>query len=224
MNPERWQQIDRLFHSALERDGGERAAFLAQACLGDERLRQEVESLLASHDQATSFIESPAGDAAAGLLAERHSRLTPGTMVNRYKILDLLGEGGMGEVYLAQDMRLGRKVALKLLSTYLSSDGERLHRFEQEARAASTLSHANVCVVHEVGEAKGGRHYIVMEYVEGVTLRERLADTRMKMSEVLDTAVRVGSALNAAHKAGKVTTGIKPAKSIFLAAGGFEGL
>ena len=146
MNPERWQQIDRLFHSALERNGGERAAFLAQACLGDERLRQEIDSLLASHDQAASFIETPAGDAAAGLMAERHSRLRPGTMVNRYKILDLLGEGGMGEVYLAQDMRLGRKVALKLLSTYLSSDGERLHRFEQEARAASTLSHANaVC-------------------------------------------------------------------------------
>jgi serine/threonine protein kinase len=116
----------------------------------------------------------------------------------------------MGEVYLAQDMRLGRKVALKLLSTYLSSDGERLHRFEQEARAASTLSHANVCVVHEVGEAKGGRHYIVMEYVEGVTLRERMSDARMKMSEVLDTAVQVASALTAAHKAGIVHRDIKP--------------
>src|SRR5256886_56576 len=210
MNPERWQQIDRLFHSALERNGGERAAFLAQACLGDERLRQEIDSLLASHDQAASFIETPAGDAAAGLMAERHSRLRPGTMVNRYKILDLLGEGGMGEVYLAQDMRLGRKVALKLLSTYLSSDGERLHRFEQEARAASTLSHANVCVVHEVGEAKDGRHYIVMEYVEGVTLRDRMSDARMKMSEVLDTGVQVASALTAAHKAGIVHRDIKP--------------
>src|SRR2546427_7952347 len=111
-------------------------------------------------------------------------------------------EGGMGEVYLAQDMRLGRKVALKLLSTYLSSDGERLHRFEQEARAASTLSHANVCVVHEVGEAKDGRHYIVMEYVEGMTLREHLNGTRMKMSEVLDTAGQVGSALTKAQNGG----------------------
>src|SRR5438093_3720253 len=138
MDPEHWQQIDQLFHSALERDGGERTAFIAKACVGDERLRREVESLLASHQQAGRFIEMPAGDAAAELLAERHARLRPGTMVNRYKILDLLGKGGMGEVYLAQDMRLGRKVALKLLSTYLSSDGERLHRFEQEARAAST--------------------------------------------------------------------------------------
>ena len=210
MSPERWQKIDRLFHSALQLDDGERAAFLVHACLGDERLRQEIDSLLASHDQAASFIETPAGDAAAGLLAERHSRLTPGTMVNRYKILNILGEGGMGEVYLAQDMRLGRKVALKLLSTYLSSDGERLHRFEQEARAASALSHANVCVVHEVGEAKGGRHYIVMEYVEGVTLRELMSDARMKMSEVLDTAVQIASALTAAHKAGIVHRDIKP--------------
>src|SRR6266536_5015812 len=204
MTPERWKQIDQIFHDALQRQPGDRAAFIAESCGGEECLRQEVESLLASHDQAASFIEIPAGDAAAGLLAERHSRLTPGTMVNRYKILDLLGDGGMGEVYLAQDMRLGRKVALKLLSTYLSSDGERLHRFEQEARAASALSHTNVCVVHEVGEAEGGRHYIVMEYVEGVTLRERLEDTRMKMSEVLDTAVQVASALTAAHKAGIV--------------------
>src|SRR5437879_5826544 len=92
MSPERWQKIDRLFHSALELDDGERAAFLAQACVGDERLRQEVESLLASHDQAASFIEVPAADAAAGLLAERHARLRSGTMVNRYKILDLRAE------------------------------------------------------------------------------------------------------------------------------------
>ena len=139
MNPERWQQIDQLFHSALERDGGERTAFLAQACPDDQGLRDEVESLLASHDQAASFIETPAGDAAAGLMAERHARLKPGTMLSRYKILNLLGEGGMGDVYLAQDMRLGRKVALKLLPTYLSSDGGRLHRFEQEARMASSL-------------------------------------------------------------------------------------
>jgi len=90
MLPERWQQIDRLFHSALERHGGERAVFLAQACIGDENLRQEVESLLASHDQAASFIEIPAGDAAAELLSDRHARLRPETMVNRYKILDLL--------------------------------------------------------------------------------------------------------------------------------------
>src|SRR5712691_10047946 len=186
MNPERWQQIDRLFHSALERDGGERAAFLVQACLGDERLRQEIDSLLASHDQAASFIETPAGDAAAGLLAERHSRLTPGTMVNRYKILNILGEGGMGEVYLAQDMRLGRKVALKLLSTYLSSDGERLHRFEQEARAASALNHPNVCVIHEIGKTDDGRHFIAMEYVDGLTLRQRMAQKHLKLSEALD--------------------------------------
>jgi serine/threonine protein kinase/Tfp pilus assembly protein PilF len=210
MDPERWQQIDQLFHAALGRNGSERAAFLAEACVGDESLRQEVEALLSSHHLAVSFMETPAGDVAADLLAELHTQLKSGTMVNRYKILEILGKGGMGEVYLAQDTKLGRKVALKLLSTYLSGDGDRLRRFEQEAHAASALSHANVCVVHEVGEAEGGRHYIVMEYIEGLTLRERMAESRMKISEVLDAAVQVASALTAAHQAGVVHRDIKP--------------
>ncbi|MCA1617142.1 MAG: serine/threonine protein kinase, partial [Acidobacteria bacterium] len=206
MTSEHWQRVKGVFESALEREPRERAAFLDQVCDSDEALRKEVESLLNSFTE--SFMETPA--VALEALADEREKLKAGETISHYQILSSLGAGGMGEVYLAQDMKLGRKVALKLLPAYLSSDGDRLRRFEQEARAASTLSHANVCVVHEVGEAEGGRHYIVMEYVEGVTLREHLADARMKLSEVLDTAVQIATALTAAHKAGIVHRDIKP--------------
>jgi serine/threonine protein kinase len=210
MISERWQSVKGLFESALEREPKERAAFLDQACDGDESLRKEVESLLTSFEQ--SFMETPAVAAVAReVLADgRQAKLKAGETISHYKILSSLGAGGMGEVYLAQDLKLGRKVALKLLPAYLSGDGDRLSRFQQEARAASALSHANVCVVHEVGEAEGGRHYIVMEYVEGETLRDHMKDARLKLSEVLDVAVQVASALTAAHKVGVVHRDIKP--------------
>src|SRR5882762_6586743 len=137
MTPERWQQIDHLFHSALECEPGARAAFLEQACTGDEALHQEVESLIEAHEQSDSFIEAPAADLAAGLMAGREAALPAGQAVGPYKIVSLLGEGGMGEVYLAQDVRLGRQVALKRLPAQFTLDADRVHRFEQEARAVS---------------------------------------------------------------------------------------
>src|SRR5258705_6707982 len=157
MDPERWQQIDQLFHSALKCEPAARAAFLERACTGDEALRREVESLIGSHEQPDSPIESPAADLAAELLAGRGAALRAGETVGPYKIISLLGEGGMGEVYLAQDTRLGRQVALKLLPTYLSGENDRVRRFGQEARAASALNHPNVCVVHEIGKTDDGR-------------------------------------------------------------------
>ena len=220
MTPERWQRVKELFDSASEREPGERAAFLDRECAGDEALRKEVETLLASHDDSASFMESPAvEDAAADLLSDEQ-KLQAGQRVGRYEVVGLIGEGGMGEVYLAHDTRLGRKVALKLLPAYLSKDKDRLRRFAQEARAASALSHPNVCMIHEVGETEEGRPFIAMEYVDGVTLRQHMERAGRNLSEVLDVAAQVASALTAAHEAGITHRDIKP-ENIMLRRDGY---
>src|SRR5881394_3132263 len=148
MKPE--QQLDKLFHSALEREPQERAEFLDDACAGDETLRRRVEALLTAHEETGSFIESPAREVEARFAADvpaDHSSSIVGQVVSHYRILESLGAGGMGEVYLAHDMTLGRRVALKLLPARFTGDGERLRRFEQEARAASALNHPNILTV-----------------------------------------------------------------------------
>ena len=209
MKPEHWEQIASVFQAALERGPGQQAAFLDEACAGDSALRGEVESLIASHKQVGNFIEAPAIEVAAPLLVDDQAD-SVGRMIGHYKILRPLGEGGMGEVYLAQDTRLRRQVAIKLLPAYLTQDKDRLRRFEQEAHSASTLSHPNVCVIHEIGETEDGRHFITMEYVDGVTLRQHLIDTKMKLGEVLDVATQSAAALGTAHAAGIVHRDIKP--------------
>src|SRR6185436_9288517 len=180
MDSERWQHIERLYHSVLEKMVNERAAFLDQACAGDQGLRREVESLLSYAGAAADFIETPALEVAAKAMAKDQSAVaaTPlaGQTINQYRIISRLGAGGMGEVYLAEDTRLGRRVALKFLPELLTQDKKHLHRFEQEARAVAVLSHPNVCTIHEVIETADGRHCIVMEYVDGMTLRERMAE------------------------------------------------
>src|ERR1700676_3840444 len=132
MQPERWQQIDRLFHLVLEQEHDKRAVVVGQACAGDDILRSEVEELIESHDQAESFIETPASDRAAELLSKPDAGLRVGESVGPYRIVSVLGIGGMGEVYLAQDTRLGRQVALKLLPAQFTISSERVRRFEQE--------------------------------------------------------------------------------------------
>jgi len=206
---ERWEQIDQLFHSALEREASERAAFLAQACKGDDSLRQEVESLIGSHEQSESFIEKPAGDIAADLLASRAARLIAGQSIGHYQIVSLLGEGGMGEVYLVQDSRLGRQVALKRLPAQFTLDADRVHRFKQEARTVSALNHPNIVTIHEIGRSKSS-HFITTEFIEGQTLRQHLTNGPLKLEEALDVAIQIGSALMAAHAAGIVHRDIKP--------------
>ena len=145
MNAERWRQVERLYHSTLERDVGERTAFLAEACAGDEGMRREVESLLAYEDQAEGFIESPALEVAATMMAEEQGTTRmAGQLIKHYQVISPLGAGGMGEVYLAEDTRLERRVALKFLPTIFTQEKRHLRRFEQEARAVAALSHPNV--------------------------------------------------------------------------------
>jgi Tol biopolymer transport system component/predicted Ser/Thr protein kinase len=220
MTPERWHRIKELFESALERPPEERYVFLDHACDGDEFLRKEVESLIASHEQTGSFIDSPAYELGAELLTEDHAELAVGQRIAHYEIVALLGSGGMGEVYLAHDTKLGREIALKLLPVQFTTNKDRLRRFEQEAHAASTLSHPNVCVIYEVGETEQGRHYIAMEYVDGVTLRQHMTEARLKLSEVLDVAVQVASGLAAAHDLGVVHRDVKP-ENIMLRRDGY---
>jgi len=205
MNPERHQQLGRVFHAALELEPEGRVAFLEQACAGDAELRRRVEALLVAHDQAENFMETPALEVAAELLAGR----AVGRSINHYQVLSLLGRGGMGEVYLAEDTRLGRKVALKLLPAAFTQDEERVRRFEQEAYAASALNHPNIITIFEVGRVDEA-HFIATEYVEGQTLRQRFKGRRLEQGEALDIVIQIVSALQAAHEAGIVHRDIKP--------------
>ena len=212
MKPERWQQVERLYYAALEREPDERAAFLESACAGDESLRREVASLAAAGDRIGAFMEPPVGFAAeAPATAPQPSMI--GQTLTHYRIVSLLGKGGMGDVYLGEDTTLGRKVALKLLPAAFTSDRERLRRFEQEARAVSALNHPNIITIHEIGQVHteaGGMRYLVTEYIEGETLRQWTEREPLILSRALDIAVQVASALAAAHAAGITHRDIKP--------------
>jgi len=205
MTPERWQQIKDVFNLALEYEPGQRSSFLSQACDHDTALQKEVESLLAAHDKDGSFIDSPAYKAASELMLE----LQPGQVLGSYEITSFIGRGGMGEVYLAEDKRLRRKVALKLLPSSVTKDISRLHRFEQEARAASALNHPNIIAIYEVIETNGTL-IMATELVEGETLRQRLNSGALSLNEVLNIAIQIAGALSAAHKAGIIHRDIKP--------------
>ena len=174
MTPERWQQVKAIFNSAIKYRPEERDVFLLDACAGDNHLRSEVESLITSHEKTGSFIDSPAYEAAATLIVDEKVELKPGQFVGTYEIISFISRGGMGEVYLAQDKRLGRKVALKLLPSSVTRDVTRLHRFEQEARSASALNHPNIITIYEISET-AATLMIATEFVEGETLRQRLA-------------------------------------------------
>ena len=219
MQPERWQRIDQLFHSALELEPNRRAAFLAQECADDVSLRSEVESLIASHEQAHDFIETPASDLAAAILAKDQIGLVAGQAVGSYKIVSVLGVGGMGEVYLAKDTRLGRQVALKLLPPQFIINADRLRRFEQEARAVSALNHPNIVTIHEIGRDNSSQ-FIVTEYIEGQTLRRRMEETTISLRLALEVSIQVANALASSHAAGIVHRDIKP-ENIMLRADGY---
>jgi serine/threonine protein kinase/TolB-like protein/Tfp pilus assembly protein PilF len=223
MKSEQWQQLDNLFHSALEREPEERSAFLDAACGGNESLRQQVEVLIAAHEKSGSFIERPAFEVEAQSVADDQDELAMGQTIGHYKIISTLGVGGMGEVYLAQDTRLGRMIALKLLPVNFTRDLDRVRRFQQEARAASALNHPNIVVIHEVGHVDD-RYFIASEFIDGETLRQHIrghaspaggngnpsAGKPLKILDILNIGIQTADALAAAHEAGIVHRDVKP--------------
>ena len=216
MTPERWHQVKELFDSALECEPEQRSIFLSRACGEDESLRREVESLIASHEKDGSFIDSPAYQAAAEMLAS-DLELKAGQTIGRYEIRSKLGAGGMGEVYLAEDTQLGRGVAIKFLPPDAMSDERAKKRLIREARAAATLDHPHICSVYEVGEADG-RSFIVMQYIEGETLDLKLK-RKPELKESLSIASQIAEALAEAHTHGIIHRDIKP-QNIMLTARG----
>ncbi len=205
MEPERLQQIDGIFQTAIELPPGRRREFLDKACASDPELRSEVESLIASLEQSGDFIEGSAADVAASLLASETLR---GKQVAQFRVGELLGRGGMGEVYAATD-RMGRQVALKVLTPRLVQDRQHVTRFLQEARAVLALNHPNIVTVYDIGEADG-TYYIASELVEGETLRTVLSRGRLELAQSVDIAIQACAALVAAHDKGVVHRDIKP--------------
>lgn len=218
MTPERWEQIGNLYDEARELAPGPRAVFLDQACTNDEALRREVESLLAAEATVDDFIANPAlKDAAALLTAEVPGALV-GKQLGHYQLLSFIGAGGMGEVYAAQDPRLGRKVAIKLLPPALSRDADRLRRFEQEARAVGMLNHPNILTIHDIGEYEAAP-FIVSELLEGETLRERMKDGPLTPPVVVGLALQIARGLAAAHERGIIHRDLKP-ENLFITTDG----
>jgi serine/threonine protein kinase len=202
--------VEEVLQAALDRPAVERAAFLGEACAGDAELLGEAGGLLSAHEEAGEFLEVPAiARDARVLFGDAAEEARVGRAVGPYRVSGRLGAGGMGEVFLAQDARLGRAVALKVLHDHFARDAARLRRFQREARAASALNHPNILTIHEVGEADGA-HFISTEFIAGRTLRELIKEDALTLAEILDTAAQLASALSAAHAAGIIHRDIKP--------------
>lgn len=219
MTPEQWEEIEAVFQSALTRDAVERAAFVDRECAGNEALRKEVTDLLAAEEQSRNYLTGSALEITAGQLAERRIHSVAGSTVGPYRLQKALGAGGMGEVYLAIDERTNRKVALKLLPDYFNDDPQRVHRFQQEARAVLALNHPNIVTTYEVGDVDGVS-FIATEFIEGDTLRQVLAQRRLSTREGLEVITQIADALAAAHDAGIVHRDIKP-ENIMLRPDGY---
>src|SRR5437773_6814827 len=207
MKPDRWARIKPIFYEAAEQPADERIAFIRSRCGGDESLALEIESLLSAHDQAGAFIEEPSADQTAPELGVQLPDLLIGRRIGAYEVIRKIGRGGMGSVYLAEDTRLCRQVALKLLSGEFTTDEHHIRRFEQEARAASALNHPNIVTIYDIGEADVGR-FIIMEFIEGRTLRE-VASKPVSLDVLVRLGGQIAKALDVAHTAGIIHRDIK---------------
>jgi serine/threonine protein kinase len=217
VDTDRWRRVDKILQDALEYEPHERARFLNQACAEDSKLRRQVEILIRSYEAAGSFLKSPFIDAIASPI-QPPSRPFVGQTLGPYEVQALLGSGGMGEVYLAEDTRLGRKVALKLLAPALLHDSQSRLRFLQEARLVATLNHPHICTLYDIGH-QNGIDFLIMEYLEGETLAERLQRGPLPLDEAMQSAIEIADALDNAHRLGIIHRDLKPGNIMLTKSG-----
>ncbi len=211
MNGERLKQIEEIYHAAMEIAPAERQAFLDESCGDDDDLRREVESLLAINRTSNNIFNTPPESLAAEMFSNKENTANlAGKEISHYKVIRLLGAGGMGEVYLAEDTKLRRKIALKLLPPQFETDPERKKRFEKEARAVSALNHPNIITIYEIEEAEN-ISFMATEFIDGQTLRQRIAEKPFSWQEAVKIAIQVAGALDSAHSVGIIHRDIKPA-------------
>lgn len=204
-----WQKVREIFDAALRQESKERDSYINDACGDDEDLLREVESLFSSLARSDNFLEAPALAHLADIIKSDTGSLEKGTRFGHYEIIQQIGSGGMGKVYLAQDLKLDRRIAIKTLNEEFRDDRSNLIRFVGEAKAASALNHPNILVIHEIGESEDA-HFIVSEFIEGRTLREICSQSQMSLGDVLDVSIQIADALSAAHGASLVHRDIKP--------------
>src|SRR5262252_179182 len=201
MEGDRWRQVDKIFHDLIEQTPEQRASFLDRLCADDPSLKKEVEELIQAYERSGSFLDSPAPAPVSGSLA--------GRTLGSFEVKALIGSGGMGEVYRARDLKLKREVAIKILPDEFTRDSERVSRFQREAEILASLNHSHIAVIYDLAYFEGSR-LLILELVEGETLRERIERGAIPIGEALTIAVQIAEALEAAHEKGIVHRDLKP--------------
>ena len=212
MKPDSWERVAELFEAALRLAPNERPAFLDEACSGQDALRKRVEELLANHDEAEANGFLGRGPAVNSM------ELAPGTELGHYKLVRLIGAGGMGEVYQATDTRLDRTVAIKVLPAHVAGNRQARERFEREARTISQLNHPHICTLFDVGQ-ENGVDFLVMEYIEGETLAARLEKGALPLDQAMQHGIEIADALDKAHRHGVVHRDLKPGNIMLTKSG-----